>query len=155
MATRGELFRLRDTDDDGVADQRTQLATLETKGNYPHNGLSGLAVDATGHILVGFGENLGETYTLTGADGGQVTGGGEGGNIFRLRPDGSHIEIEDRDPEEVLSVRDRRIAPPGVGARNPAFDVTPGRLLSGLVTDRGVIRPVDTASVLALLGPRT
>ena len=92
VATRGELFRLRDTDDDGVADQRTQLATLETKGNYPHNGLSGLAVDATGHILVGFGENLGETYTLTGADGGQVTGGGEGGNIFRLRPDGSHIE---------------------------------------------------------------
>ncbi len=69
-------------------------------------------------------------------------------------PDGSHIEIEDRDAEEVLSVRDQRIAPPGVGARNPAFDVTPGRLLSGLVTDRGVIRPVDTESVRAMLAPR-
>jgi methylthioribose-1-phosphate isomerase len=70
--------------------------------------------------------------------------------------DGSAIEIEDRDPDEVLSCGDSRLAAPGVGARNPAFDVTPGRLLHGLVTDRGIIRPVTTENVkLALAAGRS
>lgn len=92
VATRNELFRLRDTNADNVADERTILAHLETKGDYPHNGLSGLAIDQTGCILVGFGENLGEDYAFIAADGSAVRGGGEGGNVFRLRPDGSQAE---------------------------------------------------------------
>ncbi|MBK8976954.1 MAG: S-methyl-5-thioribose-1-phosphate isomerase [Planctomycetes bacterium] len=68
-------------------------------------------------------------------------------------PDGAHIPIEDRAADEVLTLGGQRIAPPaGVGARNPAFDVTPGRLLGGLVTDRGVIRPVTTENVKRVLG---
>jgi methylthioribose-1-phosphate isomerase len=69
-------------------------------------------------------------------------------------PDGSHIPIEDRGADEILAVAGERIAPvhPGVGARNPAFDVTPGRMLSGLVTDRGIIRPVTTEAIAAMLG---
>ena len=61
-------------------------------------------------------------------------------------PDGSHIPIEDRDPDEVLTVSGQRVAAPGVSARNPAFDVTPAKLLAGLVTDRGVIHPPITAA---------
>ena len=55
-------------------------------------------------------------------------------------PDGSSIVIEERKPEEVLEVRGVRIAPPGTEARNPAFDITPAELISGIVTEEGVIR---------------
>ncbi|MBC7855985.1 MAG: dehydrogenase, partial [Pirellulaceae bacterium] len=41
VATRAEVFRLRDNDGDGKAEERTPVAHLETKGDYPHNGLSG------------------------------------------------------------------------------------------------------------------
>ena len=92
VATRGEIFRLRDQDADGRYEQRDSLARLETRGDYPHNGLSGFAIDVTGEIFFGFGENLGEPYALIGTDGRQLTGGGEGGSIFRMRPDGSGLE---------------------------------------------------------------
>lgn len=91
VATRGEIFRLTDTDGDLVADERTTLARLETAGDYPHNGLSGFAVDPLGGIFFGFGENLGAEYALIGADGTRLTGGGEGGNIYRIEPDGSGL----------------------------------------------------------------
>lgn len=55
--------------------------------------------------------------------------------------DGSAIPIEERSPEEVLVVDGRRIAPAGVGTRHPAFDVTPARLVSAIVTEKGVARP--------------
>jgi methylthioribose-1-phosphate isomerase len=55
-------------------------------------------------------------------------------------PDGSGIAIEERDPSEVTSIRGVRTAPEGMEARNPAFDVTPGRLVAAIVTDRGVFR---------------
>ena len=45
VATRNEILRLRDTKDTGVADQKERIAFLETKGDYPHNGLSGLTFD--------------------------------------------------------------------------------------------------------------
>jgi methylthioribose-1-phosphate isomerase len=64
---------------------------------------------------------------------------------------GSLIPIEDRDPEEVLCVNGTRVAPEGVGARNPAFDITPAELLTGLVTDQGLIAPISTAAIQAVL----
>jgi S-methyl-5-thioribose-1-phosphate isomerase len=56
-------------------------------------------------------------------------------------PSGSHVEIEDRDPAEVLGFADVRVAPEGADAVNPAFDVTPHHLVTAIVTDRRVIRP--------------
>jgi putative membrane-bound dehydrogenase-like protein len=91
VATRREVFRLRDKDDDGKADERTTLVKLETKGDYPHNGLSGVAFDYAGNIFFGFGENLGEPYTIIGSDGGKLTGGGEGGNVYRCGPNGEKV----------------------------------------------------------------
>ncbi|MEU6741075.1 S-methyl-5-thioribose-1-phosphate isomerase [Streptosporangium sandarakinum] len=56
-------------------------------------------------------------------------------------PSGDLIEIEDRDPEEVLGVRGVRLAPEGAAVLNPAFDVTPCDLITAIVTERRVIRP--------------
>lgn len=92
VATRGEIVRLRDTNNDLVADERTRLVHLETAGNYPHNGLAGIAFDALGWMYFGFGENLGADYKIIGSDGVTLSGGGEGGNMYRCRPDGSKLE---------------------------------------------------------------
>jgi methylthioribose-1-phosphate isomerase len=54
--------------------------------------------------------------------------------------DGAAIPIEERRAIEVLEVRGVRIAPPLTDVRNPAFDVTPGELISGIVTEEGVVR---------------
>ncbi len=91
VATRAEIFRLVDRDGDGTSDERTPIARLETKGAYPHNGLSGFAFDSAGDVYFGLGENLGEPYKLIGSDGTSLTGGGEGGNIYRCRPDGTKL----------------------------------------------------------------
>ena len=91
VATRAEVFRLRDTNGDGQADEREEIAHLETEGNYPHNGLSGFAFDLLGRIYFGFGENLGEAYDLVSANGDRISGGGEGGSLFRIEPDGTGL----------------------------------------------------------------
>lgn len=66
-------------------------------------------------------------------------------------PTGDLIPIEERHPEEVLSIDGVRIAPDSVAAFNPAFDVTPARLVSAIVTERGIARPPYEASLAALL----
>jgi putative membrane-bound dehydrogenase-like protein len=91
IATRNEILRLRDIDGDGKADEKIRIAFLDTPGNYPHNGLSGLAFDARGDLYFGMGENLGAPYKLTGADGTTLAGGGEGGNVFWCTADGKKL----------------------------------------------------------------
>jgi methylthioribose-1-phosphate isomerase len=54
---------------------------------------------------------------------------------------GAAIAIEERDPEEVRSAGGREMAPAGTRAHNPAFDVTPARLVSGIITEVGIARP--------------
>jgi methylthioribose-1-phosphate isomerase len=66
-------------------------------------------------------------------------------------PDGGGIPIEQRDPREVTHGFGRQTAPDGVGVYNPAFDVTPHDLIAGIVNERGVIAPVNAATVRALL----
>jgi len=96
LLTRAAILRLRDTNGDDVADETTTLVTLDTKADYPHNGLSGLLVEdsegTTPTLTFGLGENFGETYVLSGSDGLTQIGGGEGGNIFRCSIDGSGLE---------------------------------------------------------------
>ncbi|EMI15730.1 membrane-bound dehydrogenase domain-containing protein [Rhodopirellula maiorica SM1] len=92
IATRSEIVKLRDADDDGVADQHVVLLKHETAANYPHNGLGGLTLGPDGWLYVGQGENFGEPYKLIGSDGSQQIGGGEGGNVFRCKTDGSQVE---------------------------------------------------------------
>ena len=64
-------------------------------------------------------------------------------------PDGSHIPIEERDQREVTHLRNLRLTPVGALIRNPAFDVTPHRLISGIITERGIFRAPYTESLRA------
>ena len=52
---------------------------------------------------------------------------------------GEHIPIEERSPREVLTLAGRAVAPEGVAAWNPSFDVTPAELVDAIVTERGVV----------------
>lgn len=54
-------------------------------------------------------------------------------------PDGSEIPIEQRDPREVTHLQGRPVAPHGVQALNPAFDVTPNKLITGIITEVGIL----------------
>lgn len=54
---------------------------------------------------------------------------------------GDRIVIEQRDPDEVHHAGGSRLTPAGVQALNPAFDVTPARLITAIITDAGVLRP--------------
>ena len=98
VATRSALYRLEDRDDDARSDGTAggklpaPIVRLDTKGDYPHNGLSGFAFDYAGKVYFGLGENLGADYRLIGHDGTTLSGGGEGGNIYRCRPDGTQLE---------------------------------------------------------------
>ncbi len=65
--------------------------------------------------------------------------------------DGSSIPIEQRNPREVTHGFGPAVAPEGVDVYNPAFDVTPAELITGIITERGIIRPVNTASIHALI----
>jgi len=55
--------------------------------------------------------------------------------------DGSRIPIEERDAREVTHAGSVRVTPEGAAIRNPAFDVTPHRYVSGIITERGICRP--------------
>lgn len=54
---------------------------------------------------------------------------------------GDKIVIEERDPEEVFTVMGKRVAPEGINAINPAFDITPNELITAIITEKGIISP--------------
>ncbi len=70
-------------------------------------------------------------------------------------PTGDGIEIEERDADEVLRIGGASIAPQGAPAFNPAFDVTPHRLISGLITEFGIVRPPFEVNLRAMLSERS
>ncbi|HEV2946306.1 MAG TPA: S-methyl-5-thioribose-1-phosphate isomerase [Gemmataceae bacterium] len=65
---------------------------------------------------------------------------------------GETIPIEQRDPREVTHGFGRQTAPEGIGVYNPAFDVTPARLIAGIITEKGVIQPVNEETIRAMIG---
>jgi methylthioribose-1-phosphate isomerase len=66
-------------------------------------------------------------------------------------PSGTQIMIEERDPGEVRRAASAELTIAGTSCRNPAFDVTPAKLITALVTQQGVARPVESATVGAIL----
>ena len=71
--------------------------------------------------------------------------------IDRSCPDGAHIPVELRNPEEIKSKWYREpMAPAGVKCYNPAFDVTDHSLIAGIITEKGICRPPFTESLAAL-----
>jgi methylthioribose-1-phosphate isomerase len=61
--------------------------------------------------------------------------------------DGRSIPIEERPAHEVTQPFGRQMAPAAIGARNPAFDVTPAELITALITERGLIQPVTRDTI--------
>lgn len=69
---------------------------------------------------------------------------------FESNPD--DVIIEDRSVDEVVKVGKKRIAPKGVRVFNPAFDMTPPELITGIITPKGVLKPPFEKNLKALLG---
>ena len=69
---------------------------------------------------------------------------------FESNPD--DVIIEDRSVDEVVKVGKKRIAPKGVRVFNPAFDMTPPELITGIITEKGVLKPPFEKNLKALLG---
>jgi methylthioribose-1-phosphate isomerase len=69
-------------------------------------------------------------------------------------PTGAEIAIEERPPDEVRRAGGAPLALPDTPVRNPAFDLTPAALVTALVTEHGVARPVSSVTVRALLDTR-
>lgn len=69
-------------------------------------------------------------------------------------PDGTAIPIEERDPDEIRTIMGTPTAPASVPCFSPAFDVTPAKLLSGIITERGMIHPVTPRAIHAVVMKR-
>ena len=65
--------------------------------------------------------------------------------------DGSEIPIEQRDPREITEGLGKVIAPAGIRVYNPAFDVTPADLITGIITEKGLIAPVNETTIRRVL----
>jgi len=65
---------------------------------------------------------------------------------------GDQIPIEQRDPREITQGFGRQTAPDGIRVYNPAFDVTPARLIKALITEKGIIEPVTRENIQKMLG---
>jgi len=71
---------------------------------------------------------------------------------FDLKTRSDEVVIEERDPSEVAFIGDYRIAPKGVPIMNPAFDITEPKLITGIITDSGVIEQPLEENIARLFG---
>jgi methylthioribose-1-phosphate isomerase len=69
-------------------------------------------------------------------------------------PSGEAIPIEERSPDEVTHHGGRRLAPEGISVRNPAFDITPARYVTAIISEAGVARPPYDESLPRLKGTK-
>lgn len=67
--------------------------------------------------------------------------------------DGNSIPIEQRNSLEITNAFGKQTAPDGIQVYNPAFDVTPSEMISAIITERGIISPVDEPRVRHAIGP--
>lgn len=63
---------------------------------------------------------------------------------------GGEIEIEERSADEVTHVNNVRVAPEGIDVYNPAFDVTPNEFITGIITEKGIVKPPFAENILKL-----
>jgi methylthioribose-1-phosphate isomerase len=73
-------------------------------------------------------------------------------STFDFESNPNDVVIEDRSADEVVKVGKKRIAPKGVRVFNPAFDMTPPELITGIITQKGILTPPFDKNLKALLG---
>ncbi len=71
-------------------------------------------------------------------------------STFDLKSNPEEVIIEQRNPSEVTTIGDKKIAPDGIGVINPAFDMTPPELITGIITEAGVAKPPYEESIRKL-----
>src|SRR5690242_15243349 len=64
---------------------------FRSKDDYPHNALSGIVRDLDGSLIISYGENHGDAYTITAADGKVIKDGGGQDGFFRMTADGKNV----------------------------------------------------------------
>ncbi len=73
-------------------------------------------------------------------------------STFDFESSPEDVVIEERSVDEVVKIGKKRVAPKGVRVFNPAFDMTPPELITGIITERGVLTPPFEKNLKALLG---
>ncbi len=68
-------------------------------------------------------------------------------STFDLKSSISEIKIEDRSPDEITKIKNILIAPKGINTINPAFDITPPNLITGIITELGLLEPPFQRSI--------
>jgi S-methyl-5-thioribose-1-phosphate isomerase len=63
-------------------------------------------------------------------------------------PSGENIPIEERDESEVLEIKGVRVANPKSHAKNPAFDITPAKYITGIITEKGIVKPSEIREIV-------
>jgi len=71
-------------------------------------------------------------------------------STFDLKSNPENVIIEQRKPSEVTGIGDKRTAPDGIDVINPAFDMTPPELISGIITENGIVKPPYEDSIKKL-----
>ena len=74
--------------------------------------------------------------------------------IDRTISNGNLITLEERPVSEITFIGKKSIGPPGVRAYNPAFDITPAEYVTGIVTEKGILRPPYETSISGAMGTR-
>lgn len=87
-----ELYAFPDRDGNGVSDEQKSILKLDTVTTYPHIGQLGVTCSHDGWVYVCRGNNGSYPYTISGTDGRVLKGYGDGGSVYRCRPDGSQLE---------------------------------------------------------------
>ncbi len=86
-----EVLALPDRDSDGVCDGIERILTLDTTQRYAHNSLLGITFDREGWLYISRGNTGSDAWKIVGKDGSVISGYGDGGNVFRCRPDGTQV----------------------------------------------------------------
>ncbi|NND32248.1 MAG: c-type cytochrome [Saprospiraceae bacterium] len=93
LVTKNQVLVFRDTDNDGISDERQILLTMKPPEKvYDHAGLLGIEISTDGWIYISRGNIGGQRYQITGSDRSTLENFGDGGNVFRCRIDGSQLE---------------------------------------------------------------
>ena len=93
LTEKDRVLSFRDTDQDGVSDQRHTILQMETPREvYEHAGILGITLSPDGWLYVSRGNCGSMAWQIEGTDGAVIQGYGDGGNVFRCRPDGSSLE---------------------------------------------------------------
>ena len=74
-------------------------------------------------------------------------------STFDMKSNPEDVIIEQRDASEVTGIGDRKTAPDGINVINPAFDMTPPELISGIITENGIAKPPFQESIKELFAP--